>query len=172
MSIINTTCIKQCFIALALLIPFFSTAQQELQVESMTFKYSCYEDSIFCFVTAPTKGWIMVGFNDKNSLIGADFKFFSVHEGKAINSDQKNKGGRNYFPDNELEGSNDIHLLYGTETKEKTSISFSIPLRNNDHNDYQHKTKAPFWLILAYSVDDDFQHHSIFRKHLPFQWEP
>lgn len=160
------------FLLSILLLPLFSFAQHEVLVGELLLRYEVIEDSVFCFMTAPTRGWIMMGFNHKNSLSGADFKFFSVENGQAIYSDQKNIGGRKYLPDQKLNGSNNITLHSAIEKKNRTSISFSIPLKSNDPNDYQHDTKTTFWLILAYSAEDDFKHHSLFRKHLPFQWEP
>ena len=41
-------------------------------------------------------------------------------------------------------------------------------MNSKDSNDFVHELGKEAWLILAYSVDDDFGHHSRVRKHIPF----
>jgi len=138
----------------------------------MVFRYEIADDSIECFLSAPTTGWLMLGFNNLNSTSSADFKFFHILSGVGYSSDRINIGGRNYPEDTSLRGENNITLRFSRETKSQSMVSFSIPLTTNDSNDFQHNLNQPFWLILAYSSEDDFLHHSRMRKHLPFKWEP
>ena len=147
-----------------------SLCQNEIKAASMVFRYELFEDSIYCFLSAPTKGWIMVGFNSINSTENADFKFFSVRKGKCLAEDRINIGGRNYPLDDFNNGQQNINVNYGKEKNNTTLVSFNLPLRTRDHNDFQHQFDKPFYLILSYSQEDDFQHHSIFRKHIIHKW--
>ena len=162
---------KNILFILFLFISFSSFSQNEININKLHFKYEIQKDSIYCFLSAPTKGWVMLGFNDTKSISNADLKFFAVVNHNTIIADHKNIGARNYRNDTLLKGRNDIHLIKGIETKEETQVHFIIPLKSKDPNDFQHEISKPFWLILAYSTKDDFMHHSIFRKHLPLQWE-
>jgi len=147
-------------------------AQKEVKINGMLFQYEIKEDSLYGFLSAPTMGWLMIGFNDKNTTSGADFKFFAVIDQTNVASDRKNIEGRNYPSDMKLGGKNNIKLIEGEENQNGTEISFVLPLQTGDTNDFQHEMGKPFWLILAYSAEDDFNHHSRMRKHLPFKWEP
>ena len=146
-------------------------AQKELAVNGMNLRYEVIQDSIYAFLSAPTKGWMMIGFNSKNSVEDADFKFFNIESNVMNTSDRVNIGGRNYPPDEDLRGVNNIRVVSGQENSSGTAIHFVIPLKTKDRNDFQHYLNQSFWLILAYSEEDDFQHHSRMRKHLPFLWE-
>ncbi|MBL4710633.1 MAG: hypothetical protein JKY48_19580 [Flavobacteriales bacterium] len=160
---------------LKLICIFFSIqlpAQREINVGEMNFQYEIIQDSIYVFLNAPTKGWIMLGFNSNATINGADLKFFKVENNIPLTSDRKNTGGRNYPSDTELGGENNIRIIQGIETIYGTSFYFILPLQTGDQNDFQFEEKEAFWLILAYSEEDDFQHHSRMRKHLPFSWEP
>lgn len=147
------------------------TAQVELKQGEMIFRYEIIKDSIFCFLSAPTNGWIMVGFNSDNSTQLADFKFFAIKNRKIIAEDRKNIGGRNYPTDESLDGENNLRVYSGIEVNGITQISFAIPLISNDPNDYQFNLNQQFYLILAYSREDDFEHHSIYRKHIKYKWQ-
>lgn len=155
-----------------LLLSLQSYAQQEVNIGGMNFRYEIIHDSIYGFLSAPTRGWIMIGFNSKNSVEGADFKFFRMVNGTVEVSDRKNIGNRTYPSDVTLGGKNNVRVLKGAETVNRTSIYFVFPFQTKDVNDFQHRLNESFWLILAYSQDDDFLHHSRMRKHLPFSWEP
>lgn len=156
---------------LFVLISIYTSAQKKLNVGGMTFRYEIIQDSIYGFVSAPMKGWILIGFNSEPNLEGADLKFFKIENNIVESSDRKNIGGRNYPADNDLGGENNIRVLDGKENTTGTSFHFAFPLLTKDRNDFQHSLKKSFWLILAYSESDDLQHHSRMRKHLPFSWE-
>lgn len=166
---INSKSIK---LVLIMLICTQIKAQKEIEANQMILRYEIIGDSIYGFISAPTTGWILIGFNDQNTVNKADLKFFSVVNGKAMVSDHKNLGFRDYPADSTLGGANEIRIIYHSERENQTGFLFALPLRTDDSNDFQHTVDQSFWLILAYSEEDDFKHHSMMRKHLPFIWEP
>lgn len=170
---INITTTIYCFVFIFFyLISYKVYSQREVKTGQLLFTYEIVGDSLHCFLSAPTQGWLLVGFNTENSTQQADFKFFAITETGLNYADYKNTDRRNYVPDTSLQGENNIRIHYYKENKTGSSVLFSIPLKTMDSNDFQHDIHKKFWLILAYSVADDFQHHSIHRKHLPMQWEP
>lgn len=145
-------------------------AQNNIQAGKMSFWSSIEKDSVLIKIKAPTKGWLAVGFNSQNQIVGSDLKMFCVKNNQIEAEDQFVKGVQSHPEDKHLEGMNNIRLIKGTEAFGETSIAFKIPLISNDPVDFQHSLDQEFWLILAYSVEDDFTHHSIMRKHFQIKW--
>jgi len=150
---------------LFLILPFQLLGQSEVEAGGMHFRYEVKDDSLICFISSPSLGWAMIGLNSKNTTEYADFKFFAVKDHKVIISDNKNIGERNYPKDTDLKGQQNIKLLEGKEVAGSSQFYFSIPLKSKDKNDYQIEFDIPFYLILAYSESDDFEHHSRVREH-------
>ena len=153
-------------LCLPILLFFAATAQNVIQAGKMVFEYQMENDSLAINIKAPTKGWLGVGFNAKNDIVGSDLLQFSVRNKKAICSDQFVVGFQDHPEDAVLGGSSNISLLDAQEKNGWTSISFKIPLYSGDRFDFQHQSGKDCWLILAYSLDDDFNHHSVMRKHV------
>lgn len=142
--------------------------QQAAKASGITFTYEILDDDLKCTLTAPTNGWIGVGFNDKDSIVGSDLLLFNIVDGKPSSTDLFVKATGNPVRDEDNGGKNTITILGGTEKDSSTTVTFSIPIDSGDHNDFLHQVDKETWLILAYSVDDDFRHHSRVRKHIPF----
>lgn len=156
---------KQLLLLLGLS-PLGLLAQQEVVVNDMTFSYQLLEQEIIVELSAPTTGWIGLGFNTENNIVGSDLLLFHVVKGSVEGNDLFVKSFGNPKLDSELGGTNDIHALSGTEKNGWTSVRFKLPLPSKDSFDFQHRKGQSFWLILAYSTHDDFNHHSRMRKHV------
>ena len=127
-------------------------------------------NSILIKIKAPTKGWLAVGFNDKNEIVGSDLKMFRVKNDQLDCEDQFVIGIQSHPNDEGLQGKKNIKLLKGQETNEGTSVIFKIPMTSNDLFDFSHEIDQNFWLILVYSASDDFSHHSVIREHFQIKW--
>ncbi len=147
-------------------------AQQKIQVGSMTFEAWLMEEEMEIELRAPTEGWIAVGFNQSDAILGADLLQFRVHDsGEVYAEDQLVTDFGKHPTDVSLGGTDDIKIMSGEERDGQTSIRFRIPFSSGDPSDFSHQLNHSFWLILAYSVSDDFDHHSIMRKHFSYQWK-
>ncbi|GAA4270796.1 DOMON domain-containing protein [Aquimarina gracilis] len=146
-------------------------AQKTITTSGISFTYTIQGDNLECTLEAKTNGWIGVGFNDKNSIVNSDLLLFNIINGEASSTDLYVKGIGNPRKDSDLGGANTITLLNSIEKRGVTRVVFSIPLKSGDTFDFEHRLNESYWLILAYSVEDDFNHHSRFRKHLPFKLE-
>ncbi|MBX2840147.1 MAG: hypothetical protein KTR26_00135 [Flammeovirgaceae bacterium] len=153
------------------LFSFRTSAQEQLIVEKMKMSYEVKNSSIIISLSAPTEGWLLVGFNDKNDIVGSDLKMVRVRNGKIEAEDRFVKGLGDYPPDLQQGGKEDIQIENGYESNGKTNVTFSIPLQSADKKDFQHQLGEYFWLVMAYSIEDDFEHHSFMRKHLKFQFK-
>lgn len=146
-------------------------AQQKIQAGSMQFEAWLQDEAIEIRLEAATKGWLAVGFNDKNDIVHSDLLQFRVEDGLVYAEDQYVTGVGKHPKDTQLGGEDHIEILSGEEQGGKTSVRFRIPFNSGDRYDFPHRLDKDFWLILAYSVDKDFQHHSIMRKHFPYRWK-
>ena len=156
-----------CFLA-SLCVYTGLKAQQSVEASGITFQYEVKGDSIHAVLSAPTEGWVGVGFNSKNSIVGSDLLLFNMM-GKHVSGTYLFVIGYvNPVKDSENGGKNTVLIHGGTQESGYTKIQFSIPLDSKDSNDFVHVLGQKYWLILAYSVSDDFDHHSIVRKHVPF----
>ena len=152
--------------------PFASWAQGNvLKVNGMNFLYKIISDSIEITISAPTQGWVGVGFNSENNIVGSDLLLFHVIDGEAASMDMYVKGFGNPKLDRSLGGEDSIHILSSKETRKETTIVFRIAFRSGDPFDYTHELNEDFWLILAYSTHDEFDHHSRMRKHVKYRFK-
>ncbi len=143
-------------------------AQKEVIVQDMKFSYRLQDGEIEMELEAPTRGWVGVGFNDQNSIVKSDLLLFRV-VGKRVEAvDMYVVGFGNPKEDTTLGGTMDIRDLEGIEEQGRTKIRFRLPFPATDPHDFAHQLNRQFWLILAYSTHDDFDHHSSMRKHQLF----
>lgn len=168
---ISMNCLKKYVLCIYLCAFAGLYGQRTTTVSGISFTYTLTGTNLECTLTAPTHGWVGVGFNRKNTIVGSDLLLFHVVDGKTTSTDMYVKRLGNPVKDSLLGGRNSISVLDGTEGKHGTTIRFSIPLNSGDPNDFVHEIGKEFWLILAYSVDDDFSHHSRVRKHISFTFQ-
>lgn len=156
---------KRLIVLLIIGITLNTHAQMETSVSGMSWKCKKEGDFLEMELRAPTRGWLGVGFNQENDIINSDLLLFHVVNGKGESTDLYVKGFGNPKTDKSLGGSHDIEIIDFSENQNETYIKFRRLLTVQDVYDYQLKKGEIFWLILAYSTHDDFEHHSRVRKH-------
>ncbi|MCB0641506.1 MAG: hypothetical protein KDC44_07690 [Phaeodactylibacter sp.] len=162
---------QKCFILLLGLSGVLSTplaGQHLITQNGVTLYYELQPDSIEIELFAPTQGWLAIGFNREDAIVGADLLQFAVTSEGLRAEDQFVRKPQVHPRDTEQ----NLRILSFREDQQGTMVRFKIPMRSGDPQDFEHQTHAPFFLILAYSAADDFQHHSRFRSHLAHQWLP
>ena len=108
------------------------------------------------------------GQNQENNIVKSDLLLVHVVNDKVEALDMYVLGFGNPKEDETIGGSMDIRMLAGEEKNGQTKVTFKIPIASKDQYDFSHKIGQQFWLILAYSMEDDFGHHSRMRKHVLF----
>ena len=152
--------------SLGLCVMFYG--QNTVEVKGMNFSYQILGDEIEIELEAPTRGWVGVGFNERDDIVKSDLYLFHVVEGRVKGLDMHVVGMGNPKEDTQLGGTMDIQSLKGKEEGMNTWIKFRLPFPSKDFYDFSHKMGQKFWLILAYSTHDEFDHHSRMREHIPF----
>lgn len=136
----------------------------------MQLKWKIVGDHINFELMAPDDGWVAIGFNKTNTILHADLYQFRVKDGEVEGRDLWAKGLSDPRLDTSLNGTNNLENVSGNEQSEKTTASFSLPLYSAESTDLGLTPGKEIWLILAYSMSDDWDHHSRVRKHL--LWTP
>jgi hypothetical protein len=136
--------------------------------DGMTVEWRVDGGMLHCQMTAPTQGWVAVGFNTKDQLMNTNLIMGCVEHGAVRVSDRFIVAPGVHKAIAELNGTEELSHVQGTEHSLEgrihTTISFSMPLRAHDTHHHQILTQGQrYTLLMAYSVEDDFQHHSIMR---------
>jgi hypothetical protein len=114
-------------------------------------------------LTAPTSGWVAVGFDPSAMMKDADIVIGYVSDGEAFVRDDFGTGPTSHQPDTELGGTDDLSRVSGEESDGVTTISFTIPMDSADDYDRVLASGATHDVLLAYGPDgtDAFTgHHS------------
>jgi len=129
---------------------------EEVAKNGISFKWRVVNKQLDIILSAPTTGWIAVGFEpsifmkDANILIG-----YVDENGNSVVEDQFGDSGFTHKPDVELGGSSDITVSGGSEGDNKTELIFSIPLDSGDSFDKVLTAGSKYKIILSYGGTDD-----------------
>lgn len=158
-------------LAIPVLVFCISASGDTIRLGKMDCIYELKNGQLQITLSAPTEGWLAVGFNNQNSIEGADLLMFCVKGTEVIFEDQFVHAVGKYPEDRLCGGESNIRMESAAEEPGRTVVKFSVPLNSGDKLDFVHQVGQDFWLILAYSVSDDFDHHSIMRKHIKTRWK-
>jgi hypothetical protein len=137
---------------------------KSVKVNGMEFSWAFHNDYLYCSAAAPTTGWVAIGFNTENELTGTNLIMGSVINSKVIIEDEFIVKPGDHQKVMDLGGSDSLMQKIGKELHDSTTISFAIPVSVNDKYHHNLIEGREYYVLLAYSERDDFQHHSIMRK--------
>jgi len=129
--------------------------QHTLTVNQMNFSWNVNADSLAVRLSAPTTGWLAIGFNPTDMMKDANIIIGYVKDGKVEVSDDFGSGPTMHMPDDKRGGTNNVTVVGGSETGNTTTLEFSIPLNSGDVNDGVINPTADTKVILAYGPDRD-----------------
>ncbi len=159
--------IMQTTMALAITAPIAMCGQkgetQSAVHADMAVEWSEEEGKMVFALVAPSLGWLTIGFDDDNSIEGAYLIMARVRSGKTEVVEHFTSSPGEYRPITELGGKALVEDIEGREEGGKTYVSFSLPLGEKTEYQKALQVGGEYFLIIAYSRDDDFQHHSITR---------
>lgn len=109
-------------------------------------------------LSAPTTGWVAVGFNPSVMMKDANFIIGYVEEGTGHIRDDFGTGVTTHEADTMLGGASDVTLIDAGQTGNETEIEFSIPMSSGDAYDTVLTQGQNCTILLAYgpSGGDDF----------------
>lgn len=133
---------------------------KEITDRGIIFQWKVVGDYLKIRLSAPTEGWVAVGFNPSNMMKDADYKLAYVEDGQTFIEDHYGSGYISHKEDTNLGGTGDFELDGGSEENGVTSVGFTIPLNSGDAYDKILKEGDEVKVLLAYSGRDSFR-----RKH-------
>lgn len=139
---------------------------QTVQVEQMSVNWRVVNDVIEFETSAPTLGWVALGFNATDDIENANLIMGAVVDGVARVEDRYVVAVGDHRQVEAIGGTNALMHASGEEQNGSTTIRFALPIKAVDDYHMHLQSGTEIYLIAAYSVDDDFAHHSRMRQHL------
>ena len=140
--------------------------QPKLAIGGMEVAWEFDKDTIIFTAIAPDDGWVGLGFNSKNAIEGANLFLFNHSKDGSSAMEYYVVSAGNPKPVKTL-GSKEQLITYTTEEMDgKTHVRFSLPTTAVDNYHFNLRPNTTLWLICAYSMEDEFEHHSRMRKHI------
>jgi hypothetical protein len=139
---------------------------KQVSVNGMTIKWEVQSNDLVFEVFAPTDGWVAIGFNPKNNIVGTNLIMGASKPEETIVEDQYVIAAGVHKMTQALGGVTAIRNFSCIENNSGTILKFSIPTRQTDKFHYRLMEGTKIWLICAFSQENDFNHHSIMREHI------
>jgi hypothetical protein len=144
-----------------------SIAQQntlkKISKNRMNVSWYYVNNKIFFEMSAPTNGWVTIGFNTKSGMVGAYLLMGNIINNKVTLVEHYTKSPGNYFPISKFGAISQVENVEGVEKSNNTTIKFSLPIKAFSKYQKDLTETKEYIMIIAYSQEDDFQHHSIMR---------
>jgi hypothetical protein len=115
------------------------------------------DDYLYVNLSAPTTGWMAVGFDPTNQMADADIIIGYVDGGgEVMIRDDFGTSSTSHASDVSLGGTDDVMDHYGMEDNGTTMLHFKIPLDSGDMYDKVLVPGNNYNIILAYGSADNF----------------
>lgn len=131
-----------------------------VEESGVLFQWKIDGGDIHIRLTAPTEGWVAVGFNPSRAMKDADFKLAYVDGSEVVIEDHFGSGLFKHKKDMDLGGTDDFQLVSGSESDGSTTVEFIMPLNSGDDKDSLLEEGVEAKVLLAYARNDDIR-----RKH-------
>ncbi|MEQ9593048.1 MAG: DOMON domain-containing protein [Cyclobacteriaceae bacterium] len=129
----------------------------------MTVRWKVEDEILIVTMIAQTSGWLAIGFNHSDQLAGTNLLMGAVEQGFYRVEDRFIVAPGNHKAMTELGARDQILHRHGKERNGETVIEFAIPLQATDDFHLSLQEGGEYFLLMAYSLEDDFEHHSIMR---------
>lgn len=159
-SLSQTHIITVIFIVSTITSPQKIVAQQSFESNDMKVEWTFTKSEIEISIHTPTKGWQAIGFNNKEGLAGTYLIMGRVKDQKAEVIEHYIKQPGNYFPTEHQRAK----IINFAEDSGGTHIQFMLPRKSSHKYQLPFSPNTKYHLLYAYSLEDDFQHHSTMRK--------
>ena len=126
------------------------------ETKGIIFQWKIENEDIQIILSAPTTGWVAIGFDPSRMMKDADILIGYVKDGKVFMEDHFGAGYTKHKLDTDLGGTEDITIIDGYEIEKKTTLKFSIPLNSGDSFDSKLEKGEEYKVIFAYGKKDNF----------------
>jgi hypothetical protein len=136
---------------------------QTISKNGMTVTWYHQNERIYFGMSAPTDGWIAIGFNVSDDIKGTYLLMGNVVDDKPNVVEHYTVSTGNYKPITAFAVPSQVQHVEGVESKKNTVLNFSLPVKAISKYQKDLLPGCKYMLHIAYSREDDFQHHSMMR---------
>ncbi len=111
-------------------------------------------DALEVKVSAPTTGWVAVGFDPSRMMKDANILIGYVDGSSIVVTDQFGVATTSHRLDEAIGGRTDVTVIGGSESDGVTELHFSIPLDSGDERDRVLTPGSEYTVILAHGEND------------------
>ncbi|MDR3629037.1 MAG: DOMON domain-containing protein [Desulfocapsaceae bacterium] len=127
----------------------------EITVQKMVFSWKVDGANINVKLTAPTKGWVGIGFNPSDEMKDAKFVLGYVKDGKLVLTNDFGTADTKHEAVETLGGKSDVTAIGGNIQGDMTTIEFALPLVSTDGKGCKIDPAGNTIVLLAYGPDND-----------------
>ena len=132
--------------------------------ENWGFSWSFSEQEIIFDLTAPTTGWIAIGFNPERMMRGANYILAYVEQDQVHIRDDYGTGLTSHDADVNIGGTQDVRLISGSQTDGETTVRFALPRQSADAYDTDFIPGETYTVLLAYGGSNANNFTSMHRR--------
>lgn len=152
--------------------PINAMTTNQITTDGVFFSWYHHKDRLFGDLRAPTKGWIAVGFNDTPTLEGTYFVIAHVQQDDIYVEEHIAQPPR-HLDVRQLDRIPQIDDLQGAYHPDRPKerhrgmswLSFSLPKHFPNGHAPNLSPGQKTHLMMAWSHEADFNHHSAWRRH-------
>jgi hypothetical protein len=159
---------KSILIACSMLTFLACRAQQKnmqtISQNGMIVTWYHQNERIYFGISAPTEGWVAIGFNFSDDIKGTYLLMGNVINDKPNVVEHYTVSAGNYKPIKAFAVPSQVQHIEGVENNNNTVLNFSVPVKAKSKYQKDLSPGLKYVLHIAYSREDDFQHHSMMRS--------
>ena len=114
---------------------FGQDAYSEITAQNIVLKWRVDGANLNIIISAPTTGWISVGFDPTNRMKDSNIIIGYVKNGQAVLRDDYGHAPVGHKSDESSRGTDNISNAEGSEQNNVTELRFTIPLNSGDRYD-------------------------------------
>lgn len=139
--------------------------QSVVLADNWEFSWEISGSEIEFTLSAPTTGWLAIGFNPSRMMRDADYRIAYVEGSDVFIRDDYGNGLTSHVSDDQLGGAQHVRVISGSESDGVTTVVFAMPLEAADEYDESFVSGQEYKVILAYAGDggDDFTSRHVER---------
>ncbi len=143
-----------------------TSASGPISDAGVSFSWLHDTDRLHCTLSAPTRGWVAAGFNEMPGLRKTRFVMAAVSI-TPIRVSERIALVPDHREITEHGGVPALSDAAGTYEDGRSRLTFSLPYQFEDRPSLNLRPGTQVHLMLAWSRETDFAHHSAWRRHFP-----
>ena len=143
--------------------PLHQNTIQNISKNGMSISWHHQNDRIYIEMSAPTDGWVAIGFNTHAGTTGTYLLMGHIINGKANVVEYYTTSPGDYNPITTHGAQAKIQDIEGVEKGKSSTLKFSLPILATSKYQRNLTEGTAYIMLIAYSREDDFKHHSMMR---------